>query len=94
MVLVSDTCYLILISSKVHANVVAEILTDSVVPRESNLNTGVLYVTTIDSCRVSTIDSQQVTADQPVLSGLLIPVEVYTQTAVEETGIETKVELF
>ena len=78
MVLIGDTRYLILISSEVFADVVAVVLTDAVVPSESDLNTGVLNVTTIDGSRIGTVDSQQVTTDQPVLRGLLIPVEVYT----------------
>ena len=89
MVVVSNTGYLILIGSKVHTNIVTEVLTDLVVPSESKFYTSVLYVTTIDGCRIGTIDGKQVTTDQPVLCRLFIPVEVNTQTAVEETGIET-----
>ena len=90
MVIVSDTCYLILIGTDVYTNVITEVLTDSIIPSQSELNTGVLYITSVDSSRIGTVDSQQVTADQPVLSGLLIPVEGYTQTAVQETSIETE----
>ena len=93
MVVVGNTGYLILIGSEVHANVIAEVLANAVVPGESNLNTSVLYVTTIDGSRVSTVDGNLLTTDQPVLSGLLIPVECQAQTAVEETSVETEVEL-
>ena len=71
------------VSCKVHANVIAEVLTNSVIPRESDLNTSILHVTTIDSSWVGTVNCNILTSDQPVLSGLLIPVEVNTQTAVE-----------
>ena len=93
MVVVSDTGYLVLIGSKVNTCIVAKVLTNSVVPRESELNTGILHVTTIDGSRVSTVDSNLRTCNQPVLRCLLIPVEVDTQTVIEETGVETKVEL-
>ena len=78
MVIISDTGYLVLVVGEVHANVIAEVLTDSVVPGESELNTSVLHVTTIDGSRVGTHDSNHRASDQPVLRGLLIPVEVYT----------------
>ena len=77
MVLVSNTCNLILISSKVHAYVVAEVLTNLIVPSESDLNTGILHVTTIDSSGIGTVPRNLLTTDQPVLRGLLIPVEVH-----------------
>ena len=93
MVLVSNTGNLILVGCKVHTNIVTEVLTNSVVPSDSELNTGILHVTTIDVRWSSTIDRNLRTSNEPVLCGLLIPVEVNTQTAVEQTGIETEVEL-
>ena len=93
MIVISNTSYLILIGSKVYTNIVTKVLANSVVPRESKLNTCILNVTTIDSSRIGTVNSNLLTTNQPVLSSLLIPVEVYTQTVVDETSIETKVKL-
>ena len=93
VVLVGDTGNLVLVGGEVHTDVVTEVLANTVVPSESKLNTGILDVTTIDVGRVGTHNTNHRTSNKPVLSGLLIPVEVHAQTTVEETSIETEVKL-
>ena len=89
MVLVVDTGYLVLVVGEVHADIVTEVLTDLVVPGESNLNTGVLNITTVDHSRVGTHDTYHCTAYEPVLRLLNIPVEVNAQAVAEQACVET-----
>ena len=73
---------------------IAEVLTNLVAPREGELETCVLHITTIDHGRFLVTEYLVHRGlEQPVLGLLHIPVKVDTELTADETGIETNVDL-
>ena len=91
---VGQTGHLVLVVREVGCDAVDEVLTDAVVPGDLDLIALVLDVATIDVGSSRTIGEQRWGAHQPVLGGLLVPVEANAQTVVQETGVKAQVELF
>ena len=85
----------VLVLREVHVSEVVEVLVHALSPAESDFNTCVLDVTTIDESRfLITQHFIHWSLSQPVLRGLLVPVESQGELATEEASIETEVELF
>ena len=74
---------------------ISEVAANLVAPAESYLKTLVLHITCIHVSRLL-IAEHHVHRGlyQPVLRGLLIPVEVQSEAATQETGIQTDIQLF
>ena len=92
-ILVGNVTYLILIIGSIDIHIVTEILTNAIVPSQTDLNTSILDITTIDIGSTGTYSRQYGRLNKPVLRSLDVEVEVYIQTLVEEAGVETEVEL-
>ena len=86
-------CHLILIISNVPADAVGEVFTDLVAPVDSELNTSVLYGTSILQLLRETCRRRNGHGDEQVLRGLLIPVENHAELTADEACIETEVKL-
>ena len=92
-ILCRDRTNLIVVVSKVSTYTVDEILTNLVIPRKTNLNTLVLYITTIDDRTTCTGCSQDRSLNQPILGILDITIQGQRQTLTEETSIQTNIVL-
>ena len=89
-----NVTYLIFIVSSVDTNIIAKITSDLIIPVQSQFNTGIFHITTIDVWCTSTSCSQNRSLNQPVFGSLDIEISSQAQTASQETCINTDVSLF
>ena len=90
---VGESGHLVLVVREVCRDAVDEVFADVVVPREVNLITLVLDVTSIDVWRSRTVRQEHRCPYEPVLCLFVIPVERQSESVVEESCIESQVEL-
>ena len=85
--------HFVLVVGHVGGNAVAQPVVELVIPAQREFDTLVLHVSAVDVGSADAIYAQNRSTHQPVFRGLLVPVEGQSQTAVQEAGINTDVQL-
>ena len=85
--------YLILIDSHIPVQAISEVLTYFIIPIKCKLHTLVLYSTSVYPLSTETRNSISLDINQEVFGLLTIPVSSKAQTTMQETSIDTNVQL-
>ena len=92
-ILCRNVTNLVVVICEVSAYIVVEVLTYVVVPCQTDFYTFILDITTIHILGFCTNMSRHWCLNEPVLGSLDVIVECKRQTTIEETCVNTKVEL-
>ena len=88
-----NLCHLILIDSHIPVQAISEVLTHFIIPIKCKLHTLVLYSTSVYPLSTETRNSISLDINQEVFGLLTIPVCSKAQATMQETGIDTNVQL-